>query len=294
MVTGLVPHVGGPIIKGSPDVTTGMMLQARLTDQETCVGPPDVIVKGSPTVQVDRLMAARIGDPSVHGGVIVTGFPSVVIGEAASCFPGSVDPLLGMTVTVNPDGTATGTFGPNITITGKDVEFVSATLGHLTALSSFASGRTVINSLSRSVTIRECAAGNDSANIGSGGWNNPDLYDGNGVDATVNHYPNMQTVYDGSESWMSFPPHITLGHELTHASHITNGNVTGNPVSGPPIPNDTTGLPMGRAMEERRTVGCGPDTTYGMPDYSIEPYSENTFRQDNGLPARPRYTQNEW
>ena len=46
MVTGVVPHVGGPILKGEPTVITGKSPQARITDLCTCVGPPDVIVKG--------------------------------------------------------------------------------------------------------------------------------------------------------------------------------------------------------------------------------------------------------
>jgi uncharacterized Zn-binding protein involved in type VI secretion len=77
-----VPHVGGPIIPlCSPNVITGFMNQARVTDMCTCVGPPDAIAIGSPTVLVNGLMAARIGDNTVHGGVITTGFPTVLIGE---------------------------------------------------------------------------------------------------------------------------------------------------------------------------------------------------------------------
>ncbi len=81
LVTGIVPHVGGPISTGMPTVITGGMPQARVTDICVCVGPPDMIVKGSPTVLVGGLMAARIGDLTVHGGSIVTGFPTVLIGE---------------------------------------------------------------------------------------------------------------------------------------------------------------------------------------------------------------------
>lgn len=84
MFDGPKPHVGGPIIPPcSMNVITGSMPQARVTDKCTCVGPIDVIVKGSPTVLVNGLMAARIGDMTTHGGVIVTGFPTVIIGEAA-------------------------------------------------------------------------------------------------------------------------------------------------------------------------------------------------------------------
>jgi len=82
MVTGIVPHVGGPILPpGCPTVLIGMLPAARATDMATCVGPPDVIAMGSPTVLIGNLMAARMGDPTVHGGVIVLGEMTVMIGE---------------------------------------------------------------------------------------------------------------------------------------------------------------------------------------------------------------------
>ncbi|MFZ4380468.1 MAG: PAAR domain-containing protein [Sandarakinorhabdus sp.] len=80
MVTGIVPHVGGPIILGAPTVLTGMLPQARVTDMCVCVGPPDVVVKGSMTVLVTSLPAARMGDMTAHGGVIILGMPTVIIG----------------------------------------------------------------------------------------------------------------------------------------------------------------------------------------------------------------------
>ena len=81
MVTGIIPHVGGPILPPCmPTVLTGMLPQARVTDMAVCVGPPDVIVKGSMTVLVGAMPAARIGDMTAHGGVIVLGFPTVLIG----------------------------------------------------------------------------------------------------------------------------------------------------------------------------------------------------------------------
>jgi uncharacterized Zn-binding protein involved in type VI secretion len=80
MVTGLVPHVGGPILTGAPTVMIGMMPAARVSDMATCVGPPDVIAKGSMTVIIAGMPAARIGDLTAHGGVIVMGCPTVIIG----------------------------------------------------------------------------------------------------------------------------------------------------------------------------------------------------------------------
>lgn len=81
MVTGLVPHVGGPILPpGSPTVLIGGMPAARVGDMATCVGPPDTIAMGSTTVLIGGMPAARMGDSTVHGGTIVAGFPSVLIG----------------------------------------------------------------------------------------------------------------------------------------------------------------------------------------------------------------------
>ena len=51
MVTGVVPHVGGPIL------------------------PP-----GCPTVLIGGMPAARMGDLTAHGGTIVLGLPTVLIG----------------------------------------------------------------------------------------------------------------------------------------------------------------------------------------------------------------------
>jgi uncharacterized Zn-binding protein involved in type VI secretion len=76
-----VPHVGGPILPPCcPTVLIGFLPAARVTDMAVCVGPPDTIAMGSATVLIGYLMAARIGDPTVHGGSIVMGFPTVMIG----------------------------------------------------------------------------------------------------------------------------------------------------------------------------------------------------------------------
>jgi uncharacterized Zn-binding protein involved in type VI secretion len=81
MVTGIVPHVGGPILPPcDPTVLTGGIPQARVGDMLTCVGPPDVIALGSMTVLVGGQLAARMGDMTVHGGAIVLGLPTVIIG----------------------------------------------------------------------------------------------------------------------------------------------------------------------------------------------------------------------
>lgn len=76
-----IPHVGGPILPpGCPTVLIAGQPAARATDMCVCVGPPDTIAMGSPTVLIGNLMAARMGDPTAHGGVIVLGCPTVMIG----------------------------------------------------------------------------------------------------------------------------------------------------------------------------------------------------------------------
>jgi len=81
MVTGVVPHVGGPILPaGEPTVLIGGMPAARVGDMATCVGPPDTIAMGSGTVLIGGMPAARLGDTTAHGGTIVMGEPTVLIG----------------------------------------------------------------------------------------------------------------------------------------------------------------------------------------------------------------------
>ena len=76
-----IPHVGGPITgPGEPTVLIGGLPAARVGDMLVCVGPPDSIVKGSATVMIGGMPAARMGDTTAHGGVIVQGNPTVMIG----------------------------------------------------------------------------------------------------------------------------------------------------------------------------------------------------------------------
>lgn len=80
MFTGNTPHVGGPVLPGEPTVLIGNLPAARLGDQCVCTGPPDTIAKGSATVLIGGKPAARMGDGTAHGGSIVAGCPTVLIG----------------------------------------------------------------------------------------------------------------------------------------------------------------------------------------------------------------------
>ena len=76
-----IPHVGGPLLPpGAPTVLIGGLPAAVMGGMATCVGPPDSIVRGSATVLIGNMPAARMGDNTAHGGVIVVGLPTVMIG----------------------------------------------------------------------------------------------------------------------------------------------------------------------------------------------------------------------
>lgn len=78
---GGVPHVGGPVLPpGAPTVLIGGLPAATLGDMCTCAGPPDVIIKGSATVLIGGKPAARVGDTTAHGGSILSGCFTVIIG----------------------------------------------------------------------------------------------------------------------------------------------------------------------------------------------------------------------
>ncbi len=76
-----IPHVGGPIVTpGAPNVLIGGLPAATLGSMCICVGPPDAVAMGSTTVLIGGRPAARMGDPTIHGGSIVVGCPTVLIG----------------------------------------------------------------------------------------------------------------------------------------------------------------------------------------------------------------------
>lgn len=110
MVTGVVPHVGGPVTgPGMPTVLIGGMPAAVMGDMCVCTGPPDVIILGSTGVLIGGKPAARMGDSCAHGGMIVLGCFTVLIGET---MPGGgavvVTPVGPVVVSsMSPGGSAT-------------------------------------------------------------------------------------------------------------------------------------------------------------------------------------------
>lgn len=78
---GGVPHVGGPVLPpGVVTVLIGGLPAATIGDMCICAGPPDTIIVGSVTVLIGGKPAARVGDSTAHGGTIIIGCPTVIIG----------------------------------------------------------------------------------------------------------------------------------------------------------------------------------------------------------------------
>ncbi len=93
MCSGTVPHVGGPISgPGSPNVLINGKPAAVMGDMCTCAGPPDTIVTGNPTVLINGVPIACMGDKTAHGGSIVSGEPTVIIGSGSTT-PSTVMPI---------------------------------------------------------------------------------------------------------------------------------------------------------------------------------------------------------
>lgn len=76
------PHGGGPITgPGEPTVLIGGKISARKTDRATCKRPLDTIIEGEDSVLIGGKPAARVGDGTAHGGVVVKGESTVLIGK---------------------------------------------------------------------------------------------------------------------------------------------------------------------------------------------------------------------
>lgn len=81
-LTAPIPHVGGQIVgPGVTSVKIGNLPAATVASVCTCASVlPNAISKGSGSVMIGYQAAVRAGDPTAHGGVIVGGCATVLIG----------------------------------------------------------------------------------------------------------------------------------------------------------------------------------------------------------------------
>lgn len=239
---GPVPHVGGPIIPACcPTVLVGNIPVARTTDKAMCVpvATPDTIVTGSPTVHIGgRKLAARIGDNTSHGGVIVKGLPSVLIGNGS--FPFAVKRL----------STGDLMVGNKMFVTGSP-EFMATVVADLATIAQTPSSRaplmaagletlTNIDSGRHLITIKETTRGNACAYGNKANAQRPAL----GSASTVKYNMNREPVTTADPT-VRRPADVGLHHELSHSDHMSQGTVNMSPATNPNNPH----------MEEENTIG---------------------------------------
>lgn len=302
MVTGIVPHVGGPILPPcAVDVLIGGLPAARVGDMLTCVGPPDVIVKGSPTVLINNRPAARMLDQTAHGGLIVLGCFTVIIGDGGGG-GGSVSgggmgaPDVNPTALAedkNPSGadstkpvSSAVSYGKAITIEGDDA-FKTKTIAALDELKKTPTGAALLADIEKSgkkVTIKPTTGGNEVGGLSDGAFVKGDGSPGSGSNSTVYFNPDKTTVGSGKDGWQTRPPAIGLGHELVHADHAARGTIDMTPIDNDskPDPKDTTKT----AKAPREEV-----TTAGIPPNDSGTFTENKLRSEWNpkQPPRPWY-----
>jgi uncharacterized Zn-binding protein involved in type VI secretion len=280
MVTGVVPHVGGPIMPpGCPTVLIGGMPAARVGDMATCVGPPDVIAMGSTTVLIGGMPAARMGDPTVHGGVIVMGCPTVMIGipapSAESQMPFHVP--------------------SNLTISGSP-EFKQMIERYLASLAALptgyqllhrleATGMTVIitENTTNEATTTKAYSMNNLLGVLADGFTDAFMIDHNSKAGSVISFDGRlrkEVLADNGAACvpLEVPPNIALGHELIHALHNAEGTQARGKDPLPPLSEPSID------EEEAQAIGVG--------SHVDDVITENALHREAGLPVRSDH--NSW
>ena len=259
-----VPHVGGPILPpGGVTVLIGGQPAARMGDMATCVGPPATIIMGSPTVLIGGQPAARLGDPTMHGGTISLGFPTVMIGEAAAVAPSP--PLVSVRL---PNGDLQ--VGKNVIISGSE-EFKAKALADLEVLHATPTGASVFEALDKGkhpTTLKELDMATAQQNGALARREDPagSMDPKKGSPTTISYNPDLKDQYtDQDGKKVDVPVEATLGHEMIHAVHNSNGaNERNKPDPKEPESN----------QEESRTIGIN--------DHTGEAMSENNLLKDMG------------
>lgn len=303
-----------------------MASMASLSDMHVCPLPvpipphgPGFVTKGSTTVVIGNLSAARTGDQIFEacGGAdpIAMGDLTVMIGDSGGGGGGGAGAGAGAAggFALTPPSTwqqfVNGLwnlfhgadnqrifFGSSIVIQGSPA-FQLRTLAALATLASTPTGREILSQIQASghtVTIVETTDANGycQANGSDADTRDPSK----GTDSTVSWNPNHNTTDPADPVAGSPGSTVILGHELVHATH----NATGTNANGPydSYPGQSGSSARG---EERSTVGEGgtsvtaPDgTTQAVPDYSSSHPTENSLRDDLGIPRRPTYYPSTW
>jgi len=81
MMNGPIPHVGSTLVTPmAPTVLVGGLPIGTVGAMCVCVGPPDAVAAGSTFVFAGGLSVARMGDSTTHGGAMMLGLMTVLVG----------------------------------------------------------------------------------------------------------------------------------------------------------------------------------------------------------------------
>jgi uncharacterized Zn-binding protein involved in type VI secretion len=284
MVNVLVPHVGGLVLPpGGIPVLIGGLPAARISDLCICVGPPDVIAMGAATVLIRGLPAARILDVTAHGGMMMLGCFTVLIGGPSfSARPMTFDPA-----------TNTWTYGKSITISAdpSNPNFQSQTLAALIRLDSTPTMHAAMDALEKSGHNE-----NIIPYVPPAGWGPYNAYcvptngagaqtPGTGSDSTVAWDPAIHGFGAPGTTPPSSQPgaDILLAHEMIHGVHNAGGTQGTGPTNAggvsPSEERNTVGLPATTYNDPTGTNGPPANGT-ALPDTTGLPYTENGVRND--------------
>lgn len=196
-----IPHVGGPIMPPCfPTVTEGDQPDARILDLAQCEGPPDPIAQGSATVLVGGLPTARMLDPTSHGGVIMIGLPTVIVGG----------PVVAMNVAL-----------------GSTKPFILALQAALSQLLPTSSGAQFLKGMAasgRKITFQQVIDDNGFCQkVGPGA-------DGENVDSLIGWNPDRHVLDPTAPGEEGTPgAAIVLAHALVTALNNATGGSAGGP-----------------------------------------------------------------
>lgn len=251
-ITGVVPHLGGPITgPAMPTVIVCGLPASRLADFAVCLGGPDTVAMGSTSVLLGGLPATRILDSTIHGGLVLG--------------PGCLTVLIGGPVFSLPS---------NFQFEGSP-SFKNKVVRDLFLLSTTPTGQALMQRLEASgetITFQEHA--------GKNGFCSPEdsseAKAGNPTGSTIQYNPDYRSnAFDSAGNMIAQPSQMILGHEMVHALNNAEGTHHYGTDSAPPASEP------GIAEEEASAIGTG--------SHNGDPVNENGVRNDLGLPRRDNH-----
>ncbi len=270
----IVPTTGMITGPGHPTTLIGFLPSTRVLDMVTCTmhppspAMPGTITEGSQTVLIGGLPAARVTSATFCGGSIKSGLDTVLIGGAVEVFPYNIDAQGNPTFVADVQRAMARVYGTN---TGK--VFIRGTAESGNTVTITPGGNT-------------CTAQDGAAMM------NP----GEGCNSVVAWDPSLHYL-NSDPPGVNAGADVVLAHELIHAYH----NATGTNGNGPRdlYPNQGgTGSSRG---EERQTVGTSGGVSHdpkgnpiNLSDHSKDVPTENSLRDELGIPRRPTYYPHNW